>query len=61
MTKRVLIAGFKHETNTFSKLPTDLEAYRKRSLHYGEDIRARIGREDLWIAGVQLADGFAIA
>ncbi len=29
MSKRVLIAGFKHETNTFSKLPTDLAAYKR--------------------------------
>lgn len=51
MTKRVLIAGFKHETNTFSKLPTDLEAYRKRSLHYGEDIRAAYTGTNTEIAG----------
>ncbi|MEZ5853125.1 MAG: M81 family metallopeptidase [Hyphomicrobiaceae bacterium] len=38
MTPRVLIAGFKHETNTFSVLPTDIEAYRQRALHRGEDI-----------------------
>lgn len=36
MAPRILIAGFKHETNTFSKLPTDLEAYRARALHVGE-------------------------
>ena len=41
MAKRVLIAGFKHETNTFSVLPTDLAAYRQRGLHRGEEI-ARI-------------------
>ena len=28
MSKRVFIAGFKHEANTFSKLPTDLAAYK---------------------------------
>jgi len=38
MAKRILIAGFKHETNTFSVLPTDLEAYRARCLYYGGEI-----------------------
>jgi microcystin degradation protein MlrC len=38
MTQRVLIAGFRHETNTFSKLATDLAAYRARDLYYGHDI-----------------------
>jgi microcystin degradation protein MlrC len=33
MSKRVLIAGFKHETNTFSILPTDLAAYQARGFH----------------------------
>ena len=39
MARRVLIAGFKHETNTFSKLKTDLAAYRARLLVHGEAIR----------------------
>ncbi len=39
MTKRVLIAGFKHETNTFSKLPTTLNSYRARGFHRGAAIR----------------------
>ncbi|MDX1376308.1 MAG: M81 family metallopeptidase [Burkholderiales bacterium] len=38
MTTRVLIAQAKHETNTFSRLPTDLDAYARRMLRYGEDI-----------------------
>ncbi|NIO11682.1 MAG: hypothetical protein GTO40_28150, partial [Deltaproteobacteria bacterium] len=38
MSVRVLIAGFKHETNTFSNLPTDLAAFEARSLHRGEAI-----------------------
>jgi len=38
MASRILIAGFKHETNTFSVLPTDLDAYRARCLFYGDDI-----------------------
>ncbi len=38
MSKRVLIAGFKHETNTFSKLPTTLESYRARGDYRGDDL-----------------------
>jgi len=51
MSKRVLIAGFKHETNTFSKLPTDMDAYRKRALHYGEDIIPAYAGTNTEIAG----------
>ncbi len=36
MAYRVLIAQFMHETNTFSRLPTTLEDYRKRWLIEGE-------------------------
>lgn len=38
MTGRILIAQVKHETNTFSRLPTDLDAYAKRMLCTGADI-----------------------
>ena len=38
MSTQVLIGGFKHETNTFSVLPTDLEAYRARGLYHGRDV-----------------------
>jgi microcystin degradation protein MlrC len=38
--RKVLIGGFKHETNTFSRLTTTLHSYRSRSLHDGEDIVA---------------------
>ena len=41
MAYRVLIAQFMHETNTFSKLPTALEDYRKRWLIEGEAMVAR--------------------
>lgn len=51
MAPRVLIAGFKHETNTFSKLPTDLAAYRARGLFHGEDMRAALGSTNTEIAG----------
>ena len=40
MSKRVLIASIMHETNTFSRLATDLEAFRRRYDHRGEAIPA---------------------
>jgi len=40
---RVLISGFKHETNTFAKLPTDETAYRARA----------------WIEGAGIAPAYA--
>ncbi|MEO8280108.1 MAG: M81 family metallopeptidase [Ideonella sp.] len=36
--KRILSAVFKHETNTFSPLPTDLRSYAARSLYRGDAI-----------------------
>mgnify|MGYP000907575967 CR=1 FL=1 len=41
MAYRVLIAQFMHETNTFSKLKTTLEYYRKRWLIEGEEMVPR--------------------
>jgi microcystin degradation protein MlrC len=38
VSKRVLIAQIMHETNTFSRLPTDIEAYRRRYLLFGDEI-----------------------
>lgn len=38
MPIRILIAGFKHETNTFSVQPTDLAAYRQRGFHRGAEL-----------------------
>lgn len=38
MAYRVLLAQFMHETNTFSKLPTTLDDYRRRFLVTGEAI-----------------------
>jgi len=52
MAPLVLIAGFKHETNTFSKLPTDLAAYRARAYHVGEEeMRAAYTGTNTEIAG----------
>ncbi len=38
MSKRVLMAQVMHETNTFSRLPTDLDAFRARYLHLGDEV-----------------------
>ena len=42
MTKRVLIAGFKHETNTFSKLPTDMAAYKARTYYRDDEVASKM-------------------
>lgn len=36
--KNILIGGMMHETNTFNPAVTDLEAYKRRILLYGEEI-----------------------
>ena len=41
MAYRVLIAQFMHETNTFSKLPTTLDDYRRTWLVYGNELGER--------------------
>jgi len=41
MARRILIAQFAHETNTFSRLPTTLEDYRRRWLLEGDAIAPR--------------------
>ena len=38
---RILIGGFRHETNTFSRLATDLTSYRARTLVYKEDVKRK--------------------
>lgn len=35
---RILVAGFKHETNTFCRLPADMAAYRSRALYLDDDV-----------------------
>lgn len=42
MSKRVFIAGFKHETNTFSNLPTDLDAYKARSYYRDSEVQEKM-------------------
>lgn len=52
MAPRVLIAGFKHETNTFSKMPADMAAYKTRQFHVGEEaMRAAYTGTNTEIAG----------
>ncbi len=51
MTHRILIAQAKHETNTFSKLPTDLPAYAKRMLLYGDAIPPAVRGANIELAG----------
>lgn len=52
MAPRVLIAGFKHETNTFSKMPADMAAYKARQFHAGEEaMRAAYTGTNTEIAG----------
>jgi microcystin degradation protein MlrC len=51
MTRRVLIASVMHETNTFSRLPTDLEAFRRRYLHRGEAVPANFRGTSTEIGG----------
>ena len=43
MTTRILIAGFKHETHSFSRLATTLDDYRARALLHGEEMNALRG------------------
>ena len=42
MTKRVLTGQIKHETNTFSNLPTTLDSYRARVLYECERVLSRL-------------------
>lgn len=42
MSYRVLTGQIMHETNTFSRLPTDLDAYRARYLYYGDEVAERL-------------------
>ena len=52
MTKRVLTGQIKHETNTFSILPTTLDSYRARVLYEGEDVLSRLEGSNNELAGV---------
>ena len=52
MTKRILTAQIKHETNTFSILPTTLDSYRARVLYEGADVLSNLENTNNEIAGV---------
>ena len=52
MARRILIAQFAHETNTFSRLPTTLEDYRRRWLLEGEAIVPRFRATRTEIGGL---------
>ncbi len=52
MTKRVLTAQIKHETNTFSILPTTLDSYRARIFHEGDAVLSALRGTNNEIAGV---------
>ena len=43
MGNRVLIASFKHETNTFSAAPTDVAAFEARYCYRGAEIAQHLG------------------
>jgi microcystin degradation protein MlrC len=51
MTKRVLGAGFEHETNTFSGLPTGLDAYTVRSFYRDDAVASKMRGTRTEIAG----------
>lgn len=52
MTKRVLTSQIKHETNTFSILPTTIESYRARVLYEDDEVQARLKGTNNEIAGI---------
>ena len=59
MAHRVLIASFKHETNTFSNQPADLEAYESRALYRGSRVREMHAGTPVEIAAyIDAADGY---
>ena len=51
MKKRILIAEFKHETNSFSPAPADLQAFQNRGMHFGPDVVEAYGQTENEIAG----------
>lgn len=52
MTYRVLTGQIMHETNTFSRLPTDLDAYRARYLYYGDEVAKQLRGTQTEMGGV---------
>jgi len=57
--KRVLTARFMHETNTFSRVPTDMAAIRRRDFHLDNEIpEAFRGTRSAFGATFEAADKF---
>lgn len=52
---RILIGQIKHETNTFSRVPTDLDSYRRRLLAFGDEIAPRLAHTRTELAGFMAA------
>ncbi|MEK9753248.1 MAG: M81 family metallopeptidase [Rhodospirillaceae bacterium] len=48
---RVLVAGFKHETNTFCRLAADMAAYRARALYLDDAVAKNLAHTKTEIAG----------
>ena len=46
--KRVLTARFMHETNTFSRVPTDMAMIRRRDYHLENEIPAAFRGTPAW-------------
>ena len=51
-TRRILLGGLWHETNTFSPIKTDLGAFQRFGLAEGEDIIKRFAGSNTEIGGV---------
>ena len=59
MAKRVLAARFMHETNTFSRVKTDLSAFRRRDHHLDNEIPAALrGTRSAFGATFEAADTY---
>lgn len=52
MSYRVLTGQIMHETNTFSRLPTDLDAYRARYLYFGDAVAEKLRGTRTEIGGI---------
>ncbi|MDD9915828.1 MAG: M81 family metallopeptidase, partial [Rhodospirillaceae bacterium] len=52
MSYRVLTGQIMHETNTFSRLLTDLGAYRARYLYYGDEVAEKLRGTKTEIGGI---------
>lgn len=59
MAKRVLTARIMHETNTFSQVPTDIAAFRRRDFHLSNEIlRAYRGTRSAMGGTLEAADKY---